>query len=144
MNKKYFGAIALSCALLFGLGAQAQEPTDQYGGIIAAPSPSGATNSFRVEKNHSRWYLVSPAGNYMWLTGVYNISPSTSIDYLGSSYAARVKLKYPTTQIWAKQSTLRIKSWGFNSIAEYASTYTLPTSNTVKMPFFLMLRPSLY
>ena len=55
----------------------------------------------------------------------------------------------------ALQSVRRLKSWGFNTLAEYSSDFALPISTDsswgtpdnaipLKLPFIFMIRPSTY
>jgi hypothetical protein len=126
-----------------------EQPLDQYGGLVNAPSPNGATGFFRTEKTAGgRWLLVSPAGNYMWLFSVYSVSPMDG----GTNYQNVISAKYPSG-VWQQQAVNRLKSWGFNAIGGYAavggsnvlpvSTYNNP-ANPVKVPFFNYLNPSGY
>src|SRR4030095_6803817 len=65
--------------------------------------------------------------NAFWLTSVYNVNVSESVLELGGSYRQHVTAKYGDANVsWAPREILRLKSWGFNGIAEYSSNYTLP------------------
>lgn len=110
---------------------------DIYGGYTALPVPGGATGHFRTGKLGSRWVLATPLGNAFWMTGVYFVTGSSSIDELGASYDQRVAIKYPNTLTWATQCNRRLLSWGFNTLGEGTYAVLLPTngSQTVKMPF---------
>ncbi len=119
-----------------------EQPLDQYGGLLNAPSPAGPTALFRIEKTaSSHWRLVSPSGNYMWMNAVYAINDQTDG---GANYSSVVAKKYPSTAVWASQAVTRLKGWGFNAISAYyalgghnvlpVSTYNSP-ANPVQMPF---------
>lgn len=128
---------------------RAATPLDEYGGIkVAVAPPSGR---FSRAKVNGRWVLVTPQGNAFWMLGVFAIGPAGSIDDLKDSQANRILKKYGTKQIWADQTTKRLRSWGFNTLAEYATAHVMPIagrsrlqSNLVKMPFVKLLRPSWY
>ncbi len=119
-----------------------EQPLDQYGGLINAVSPDGATGFFRIERTASgRWNLVTPVGHYMWLLSVYALNDRMDG---GSNYTNVTLSKYPSSSVWASQAVSRLKSWGFNAIGPYyalgghnvlpVSTYNSPP-NPHKMPF---------
>jgi hypothetical protein len=70
--------------------------------------------------------FVTPAGNGFWMMGVFALEELGSISDHGSSYNQIVATKYSDKGTWANQVLDRIKSWGFNSAGEYASTYAYP------------------
>ncbi len=129
-----------------------QPATDQYGGLLADHSPNGATGFWRTEKFGNRWMFVDPDGNAFWMMSVFAVDTSGSI-VNGTSYSAVVQAKYGSSSTWAKQTILRLRSWGFNSLAPYASDYVQPFSQYPPgpaspsgqyMPTVLMMRPSWY
>src|SRR5207245_10960377 len=86
-----------------------------------------------------------------WIVAVFGVNTGRSIEDLGDSNANRVIRKYGTISKWAEQSAKRLKGWGFNPLAEYASSYVLPVpspsgtpGNVEKMPFTKIVRPSYY
>jgi Putative Ig domain len=92
--------------------------TDQYGGLLTKPSPSGATGFFRTEKFGSRWMLVSPAGNAYWLLGVAVVSSTTpGLDPSGKTYWNYASAKYGNSSTWASQEKKRLLGWGFNALS---------------------------
>jgi len=124
--------------------------TDKFGGLIALPSPKGATGYFRVEEavrgdgKIKRWNLVSPLGNAMYERGVQNANyVFLDQDVMQARYGSD---RTP----WFTRTLKRIQSWGFNVIADYAHVAFWPTGNqaagpggaAVKMPFILMIRPA--
>jgi len=139
-----------------------EQPVDQYHGLTNLPCSSGPETHFYTEKIGNRWHLCTPAGNAFWMNGVYHTDASDSgTDYQGIVLADVVNAKYASgltgnsTLNWALQTTRRMQSWGFNTIAEYASIWTLPTSIhaewgtadstiPVKLPFVAFVAPSLY
>src|SRR6266581_1622449 len=126
---------------------------DQYGGYLNLPAPGGATGSFRVEKIGARWVFVTPSGNALWMAGVFTIDGSGSVPDQGINYDQVVSTKYPQDQYgnykpaWANQALKRISSWGFNTVAEYASGYVYPfgrPAGALLMPMANGMRPSWY
>jgi FG-GAP-like repeat/FG-GAP repeat len=64
---------------------------------------------------------VTPEGHAFWLRGVFNVDPSGSQDgFPGGSYAERIIGKYGSTRTWLLQTSRRLRTWGFNSVAEYS------------------------
>jgi hypothetical protein len=137
MALRWFLALTL-VASLFLPATSAAQTLDQYGGYTSLPVAGGATGRFRVGKLGSRWVLVTPAGNAFWMTGVFNISVDTRFVDLSA--------KYGVTNAQASfgiQATKRLKSWGFNSVAEYSSAYVFPyRAGVVKMPAMILARPT--
>ena len=121
--------------------------TDKYGGLLALPSPMGATGYFRMEEairgdgKIKRWNFVSPLGNALYVRGVQNAT------YVALDRGVMVRYGDNRTP-WFTRTLRRIQSWGFNVIAEYAHLAFLPVGNQsggpsgaqVKMPFIIMLR----
>jgi hypothetical protein len=113
---------------------------DQYGGLLAKPSPNGASGFFRVEKFGNRWMFVTPDGNAFWMLSVYHALPA----FL---QATVIQNKYGGNQgLWATQRNRRLQSWGFNTLGEYTSSLGLPVGvygsvggNSVPLPFILIM-----
>src|SRR5204862_2864630 len=105
---------------------------------VASRSESPSLQDFfRVKKVNNRWMFVTPAGNAFWMLGVFAADVDTRFIDLEAKYGGR-----PT---WGVQVTRRMKAWGFNTLAEYASAYVLPGKpNVEKLPFVVMIRPSFY
>ena len=79
------------------------------------------------------------------------VDATGSIDDLKDSYVKRIVRKYGTKPAWADVAAKRLKHWGFNTLAEYASTYIMPTKNKyghggipTKLPYVVLMRPSFY
>lgn len=139
-------AVVLVCLLA---GAVPAHSLDRYGGVAVPVAPP--TGFFEVVRTGSRWTFVTPEGNAHWSLGVFLVDVATSNDDMGSNHAARLKQKYGTKYVWAEQTIKRLRSWGFNTLGEYATYYVLPTpnrygtwTNPEKMPFVQMIRPSYY
>ena len=79
-------ALVLVAVVILAVPAFSQLATDVYGGYVAAPSPNGATGAWRVEKHASKWLLVTPAGNYFWMAGVYTIAATGTSPSYAPSY----------------------------------------------------------
>ena len=125
-----------------------EQPLDQYGGLANAPSASGGSGYFRLEKTPGgRWLLVTPAGHYMWMNAVSSLAHGDG----GTTYSTAIAKKYGNATTWANQATRRVKSWGFNVIGDYydagsynvlpVKTYNLP-ANLTPMPFIRLIKPS--
>jgi hypothetical protein len=71
--------------------------------------------------------LVTPEGHAFWMVGIYNVAPSRRVDDRGGSYWQRAIAKYGDADLrWAAQQVRRLRSWGFNTLAEYCNKWTLP------------------
>ncbi|MHB8655915.1 MAG: Ig domain-containing protein [Terriglobia bacterium] len=131
-----------------------QNPLDAYGGSAQLPCPTGAASHFYTQKIGNRWWLCTPAGNAFWMKSVYVVDADNSTDSYGVNYYNIAAGKYGDADLrWGPQQNRRLQSWGFNSLAEYASLYTLPTTTNsswpnsqqpVLMPFTGLAWPSYY
>jgi hypothetical protein len=131
-------------------------PLDEYGGIIRMPSENHGTGMFRLEKfPNNKWMFVDPANNGLFMTAIYVLDQSTSIDDMGDSYYNRTKAKYGDPDLtWGPAQVRRMRFWGFNTVGPFASGYTLAVktnpnwpgdgSNPAKTPFIGFFRPSFY
>ncbi len=135
---RWFLALALLSSLILPVPAATAQTLDQYGGYTSLPVPGGATGRFRVGKLGSRSVFVTPAGNAFWMTGVFNIDVDTRF--------VDIAAKYGGTNPQASfgiQATKRLRSWGFNSVAEFSSAYVYPyRAGVVKMPAMILARPT--
>ncbi len=127
-----------------------EQPLDKFGGAISLQC-SKATGYFHVEKINNRWWFCTPEGHGFWMEGVFDLDPSQN-----------ARAKYGNTDMtWGPQQVRRIKSWGFNSIAEFSSAWTLPTQTCgapscpsewringgkqpVPVPMTIQVQPSMY
>ncbi len=142
-------SVAWASATVFAQPVGAKElVADRFGGVGARVAKS--SDSFRVQKVGNRWVFVTPDGYPFWMLGVFAVDETGSIDDLRDSYSNRILRKYGNKQTWAAQTVKRLKLWGFNTLAEYASLYMWPVAlyggrgNSEKMPFVMMMRPSYY
>jgi len=105
-----------------------KEGLDQYGGSKQAKCTK-STGYFHLEKIKNHWWFCTPQGNVFWMVGVFDLGRDPHITDLGTSYDAIAKSKYGDLDMtWGPQQIRRIKSWGFNSIAEFSSGWTWPTA----------------
>lgn len=132
------GAVSISVAASSGSGSGSGSGSttapvlDQYGGLAAVTASGGGTGYFRVTKVGSRWIMVDPSGHPFWMLGVFFVSQS------GSPDAAQILSRYGSWQTWGSQAAKRLKSWGFNTAAEYSSPDVSP------IPTVLMIKPAYY
>ena len=121
---------------------------DRFGGVM--PRVGQPSDSFKVAKIGSRWVFVTPEGNAFLMLGVFSVDVGGSIDDLKDTHANRIVVKYGSKPKWAEYAVKRLKVWGFNTLAEYATEYVLPTTsqyghvNAEKMPYVTMIRPAYY
>lgn len=119
---------------------------DVYGGLdVPMAKPTGF---FRLARLRARWVLLTPLGHPVWLRAVYGV------DWSDGGPAARAALhsKYGGDPMaFARHAIAQLKSWGFNALGEYATTYALPVptyfhprGNPDRLPFLRMLNISWY
>ena len=108
-------------------GPQQAGEADEFGGTGVAAG--GATGFFRVAKVGSRWLFVTPNGQAFFMTGVYAVIFSDE---------NLVKRKYGDTATWAHYTARRLKSWSFNTLAEYYHRRL----ERERMPFVAIIKPS--
>ncbi len=114
---------------------------DKYGGVADSPCVGGRRPQFYVEKDSGgRWSFCTPAGNRFFMLGVYTVGR------YGSSYQSAVQAKYRSSDAWRRQTVLRLKSWGFNTLSIYWPPEVTPiawgdgSANPEKMPFLHIFR----
>jgi len=96
-------------------------PFDKFGGWKGLQGTK--TGAFHVEAIHERWWIVTPAGNVFWSTGVYSVRMS-GIPETGTNrrpYQEAASNKYGSEQEWARITSLRLREWGFNTIGDWSS-----------------------
>ncbi|MGB9759213.1 MAG: beta-galactosidase [Thermoproteota archaeon] len=94
---------------------------DKYGGYKLIKG--NKTGFFHIEKINGRFWFIDPDG-YVFLSKGVN-----HVDYYGdyspalgySPYNKVVSAKYGSPQAWAKETTERLRSWGFNTIGAWSS-----------------------
>jgi hypothetical protein len=143
--------LAAWLALLAGSSsAVAQTTVDQYGGVMRSVGP--AAGFFRVKQVGDRWLFVTPDGNGMWMTGTFGVTYAEAVDDLGTSTVDRIAAKYGGGSGWFNKwrinTALRLKGWGFNTLAEYQHWGMRPgplyDPNPEKLPYIHIIKPAAY
>ncbi len=67
---------------------------DAFGGVIALPSPRGATGKWHTEKIGKRRVFVTPAGNAFWMIGPWGVPIEDRADERGGNYDQRTTAKH--------------------------------------------------
>jgi hypothetical protein len=131
---------------------------DQYGGRTDQHCAQ-ASGWFHLEKLSSHWRFCDPLGNAFFLASVFNVTPLQQTDSQGNNYAAVAAKKYGDTgPAWAEATAERLRSWGFNAVGEYSSSYVLAVATDAsypvdghglhsiptKLPFLMLVRPGYY
>ncbi len=144
------GLGALLVALVAAGAGAAKAPRaprqDRYGGV--RPRAGRATGYFRLVRRGSRWLFLSPEGDPFWLRSVYAVNWGDG----GPVAHAMLARKYGgRPRRFARHAAERLLAWGFNSLGEYSSVYTLPLptyfhphGNSVRLPFIRLLNISWY
>ncbi len=138
-----------SAALLAAWSAPLPPGRDRFGGLLTrAIAPPD--EHFRVIRARERWMFATPDGHPFWMLGVFDVNLSTSEYLPGHSYHGNILAKYGSETAWGRQMARRLRRWGFNTLAEYSSSYALPVpldgrpANPVPLPFLALIRPSYY
>jgi hypothetical protein len=123
-NKRIFFACLLigGCMLLSPPSSQGDDGAfDKYGGWTGLKGTK--TGVFHVEAIHDRWWLVTPAGNVFWSTGMYSVRMG-GIPETGTGrrpYQEAAIKRHGSEREWARVTLLRLKDWGFNTIGDWSS-----------------------
>jgi hypothetical protein len=137
MAIRWLLTLTLLPSLFLPVTAAKAQTLDQYGGYTSLPVPGGGTGYFRVAKLGNRWVFATPAGNAFWMRGVFNATYDDRF--------VNIATKYGSSGTWGKQVVRRMKSWGFNTHAEYANANVLPGQPGIEqLPFVMMVKPSAY
>ncbi|MGH9472327.1 MAG: hypothetical protein ACRD1M_06255, partial [Terriglobales bacterium] len=130
-----------SLGLLLAAGRRSAASTRSW-------SPLVPGSRFQVRRLGDRWVFVTPAGHPYWMLGVFDVDLSEA-RFAGPLSGRSCSLaKYGNEAVWARQAVRRLRAWGFNCLAEYASEYALPVplygraGNPERMPFMAMIRPA--
>lgn len=119
-------------------GLSARPLFDRYGGYTGLKCSGGSAARFYTEKIADRWFFCTPDGHAFWLSGVYNVTPS-------SNAAAKYG---DSNREWSRIQSQRLRDWNFNASTEYSNAYLQPTfwnsPMSMSMPFIGMLHPSYY
>jgi hypothetical protein len=144
------GALVLALAMLAASAAAAPGDTlDAYGGVT--PSVAPATGFFQVKQVGDRWMFVTPEGNGMWMTGVFGVTYVDAEDDLAPPRSQeRIVTKYGGGSDWQDNwrinTARRLKTWGFNTLAEYHHWGMRPGplsgANPERMPYVHIINPA--
>ncbi len=97
-------------------------PFNRYGGWAEAAGT--ATGFFHTERLDHRWWLIDPAGQRFWSTGVDGVGEqgtgSPALSYV--PYRRSVSALYADDEAWAANTTSRLRWWGFNTLGSWSST----------------------
>ncbi|HWR37617.1 MAG TPA: Ig domain-containing protein [Clostridia bacterium] len=134
---------------------------DQYGGLMS--SSCNATGFFHTEQINGKWWFCTPEGHIWWMVAMYHVAGDSHTTDLGTSYDAVVTAKYGNKDtIWGPQTVRRLKSWGFNSVAEFSVSWVTPIQTCgwapscpggwgenggkqpAPVPMLTMVQPSMY
>ncbi|MEW5894168.1 MAG: carbohydrate binding domain-containing protein [Candidatus Omnitrophota bacterium] len=94
---------------------------DKYGGWTGLKGEKRPV--FSAQNINGRWWLVTPEGNVFWAVGVYCVrfgglaENGTGI----RAYKEANIEKYGGVREWARVTRLRLRDWGFNTIADWSS-----------------------
>ncbi|MGH9468403.1 MAG: hypothetical protein ACRD1Y_13705 [Terriglobales bacterium] len=118
------------------------------------PHPDGrdpaSSHRFAARQVGDRWLLFTPQGQPFWMLGVFQVDLSSTRFDGDLSQRSLSLAKYGNEEVWAEQAVRRLRAWGFNCLAEYASEYALPIplygrgGNQERMPFTAMIRPAAF
>lgn len=114
----------------------------------ASSAPAEPERRFQVRQVGGRWMFLDPGGHPYWMLGVFNAELDDARFAGPLSLRSCCLSKYGSESVWARQAVRRMRAWGFNCLAEYASEYTLPIAlygrpgNPEQMPFMAMIRPA--
>jgi len=95
---------------------------------------SAALARYYTSKAGSRWWLCTPLGNAMWMNAVSETIGNSTKDYQNIINADVTPVKYTKgvtingEDNWAYQTALRLKAWGFNTVAEDSNAHLFPTT----------------
>ena len=109
---------------------------DTYGGYTSLPVSGGGTGHFRVAKLGSRWVFVTPLGNAFWMKGVFFVNLVTTFMDFAGKYGSNMAT-------FGIQATKRLNARGFNSVAEFSTTYAFPhRAGVYQMPAMILSSPT--
>ena len=152
MRTASFRVWTAACVVLAGgaTAAVAQSAIDPYGGVLRGVGP--ATGYYTVKQVGNRWMFVTPDGNGMWMTGIYAATYPEWVDDMGTNTRDRIAAKYGGGSGWFNNwrinTARRLKTWGFNTLAEYQHWGMRPgplfDPNPEKLPYIHIIKPAAY
>jgi hypothetical protein len=144
-------AILLFLGLILGLhpapwvhAAPFQAILDSYGGDKRSPCPNGSTGFFYTYRDPAtkHWWYCDPRGNRFFALSMEVANTFTN----GAVFAKKINELYGRDGYRQCQAEIsRIKSYGFNTVGVYSSTYFLPVPTTAgpgcpdKAPFLYLM-----
>lgn len=100
---------------------------DAYGGLDNFPAAWGefnATGYFSIQKQHGRYWFVTPLGNPYISKGVNHVSPRNDV------YLATIMEKHGSREAWAVATLDLLQRHGFNTVTSWSApevmNYTIP------------------
>jgi hypothetical protein len=121
------------------------QTTDRYGGMLALKCSRGTQPHFYTQKLGERWWLCTPAGHGFFLKGVVGVNYSWTATWstgalqtkYGSAYNPYVvSSAEDPADVWgfnyAIEQVNRLRTWGFNELADGAAGLIWPTSTDVR------------
>ena len=108
--------------ILMIASARAEEGKfDKFGGWQGIKGKT--TGVFHTEEINGRWWIITPAGNAFWSTGMYCVRmggiPDTNTGK--RAYQEACVQKYGNEAEWARVTRLRLHDWGFNTIGDWSA-----------------------
>ncbi|WP_320041028.1 hypothetical protein [uncultured Desulfobacter sp.] len=93
---------------------------DQFGGYTNLKIAEKST-VWSTAKIKNRWFLVTPEGNAFINLGVYTLGEGAGADTNHKTYFDYWREKYTwNAEIFCNVQLKRLRTWGFNSISDYA------------------------
>lgn len=120
MNKFIFPLIVFVVFFPLTSHGESFPSLDQFGGYndLAVAEKS---NVWRTAKVGNRWFLVTPEGNAFINLGVYSLGEGAGADTNRKTYFDYWRGKYTwNAEIFCNPQLKRLRTWGFNSISDYA------------------------
>jgi hypothetical protein len=95
----------------------------RYEGRSCVSIKGRKTGFFHAEKIGGTWWIIDPAGNGTFITGVdhasYEVHWCEKLGY--APYHRNCEKLYGSEEKWADSTVARLKSWGFNSLGVNSS-----------------------
>lgn len=96
--------------------------SDRYQGRDLITFPKNGF--FQVAERDGKWWLVTPEGNAFISIGINHVQPyGYYAPLLGySPYQKEILKRYGDVQGWTRDTELRLREWGFNTIGSWSNT----------------------
>jgi hypothetical protein len=115
---------------------------DRFGGFTELPVSGGATGNFHLGTLGNRWVLVTPLGNAFWMLSVDNCTGNVIPEQETALQNKYGQPWWTNGGKFFKQIVIRLRSWEFNTLGEYAAIIAWPGVNPDSMPFIQIINPS--